>query len=117
MPDWLIPSDLKGRLVIDSYLNSPKKNGGRTPFENKILNVPGTRLSIVNYLKGRGRSKIPDVVGKHLDGKWYAGPAKLLAKTHLADGIVIDKILDDIAPTLHGSKDLAKSFIYAGGMV
>jgi hypothetical protein len=117
IPDGLVSDDLRGKIVIDAYLRGKKKNGGRTILENRILGTPGTSQSVVRYLRGRGRAKMPEIVGKHLDGKWYRGPAKMLAKTHLADGLIVDKVLDDIAPSLHGTKDIAKSFIYAGGMV
>lgn len=117
IPDSLVSDDLRGKIVIDEYLRGKKRNGGRTSLTNRILRTPGTSQSVVRYLRGRGRSKLPEIVGRHFDGKWYGGPAKMLAKTHLTDGLIIDKVLDDIAPSLHGTKDIAKSFIYAGGMV
>lgn len=115
IPDRFAPEDLKGRLLVNAYLNGD--GAGSSYFRDKILSIPGTRGSILKYLSGAGSSKLPELVGKHLGAKWYTGPAKLLSRAPIVKGIVLDKISDKIMPELHGSKEIAKYFNAYGGMV
>lgn len=112
-PDSILP-DLKGRLMVNSYLGG----GASNPYLTRhALNIPGARGSILAYLSGRGSNMIPKLVEKELGDKWYTGPAKLLSRAPIIKNIVLDKISDKIMPELHGSKDIAKSFVAHGGMV
>lgn len=122
----IVPEDLKGKLVIENYLSRPRgKHSGRfwstngrfTPFEEKILNSKGTAHSIYQYLNGRGRSKIPELVGGVLGDEWYTGTAKLLSRTPFGRNFVIDRVMDRVLPRINGSTDVARQYLYAGGMV
>lgn len=126
LPDRLIPSDLKGRIIINAYLANAKerkqsgkkyKSRSRKLLERKILDTPGTSRSIFNYLHGSGNKLVPELVGEELGDHWYTGPAKLLSRAPIINGIVIDKILDRTLPAINGDTSLAKRFLYAGGMV
>lgn len=125
LPDALIPGDLKGKLVINSFLDStPKRKEGLkgkfspTLFQRRILDTAGTNQSIYQYLNSaEGAKRIPEIVERKLGKKWYTGPAKLLSRTPMGRNLVIDKIMDQTLPKVNGDTSLARTFLAAGGMV
>jgi hypothetical protein len=114
-------------MVINSYLSNEetRKRKGLKPgkdftpsyFERQILGTPGTSQSLYRYLNGAGRKYIPKIVENQLGDTWYTGPAKLFAMTPFGRNMVIDKIMDKTLPKINGDNNLAKQFLYAGGMV
>lgn len=115
-------SDLKGRLLIDSYLDKAKYSkggGGSVPstFEKRIVSTPGSAQAVYQYLNGVGRSRVPRLVDAELKDKWYRLPANLLSRTTFGRDYVIDKVMDRMLPKVNGSTDVAKMFLAAGGNV
>lgn len=118
MPDRLMPEDLRGKMVINSFLNSEGRGSRHlSRYEREILRTPGTMASINAYLEGAGKSKIPELVGKGLGDKWYTGIAKQLSKLPIVNGYAKGKIMDRVNPGIAGSESLAQQFIDAGGQV
>jgi hypothetical protein len=125
-PGILTSEETKGKLVMDHYLGRPRdkhtgrfgsSNGRLTPFEEKILSSRGTAQSIYKYLNGEGRRRVPELVEGVLGDTWYTGPAKLLARTPIGRGIVVDKVMDRVLPRINGSTDVARLYLQAGGTV
>ena len=107
---------LKGRLIVNGYLNG--KKGGRGPmsyFTKQVLSTPGSNQSLYQYLTGPGRSRLPEIVGHHLGDHWYTGPAKLLSRLPIARDMVVEKVLENTLPKINGSTELARQFMAAGG--
>lgn len=118
MPDRFMSADTRGKMIVNSFLNSKGNGSGRlSRFEREILKTPGTMASINAYLEGEGKSKIPELVEKGLGDKWYAGIAKQLSRLPIVNGYAKGKVLDRINPGVAGSRSLAQQFIDAGGQV
>ena len=106
---------IKGRAVVNAYLNGKVTGKSRSYFAKEVLGTPGTNQSIYRYLTGAGRDKVPEIVGKHLGDHWYTGPAKFLSRLPIARDMAVDKIMEHTLPKINGSTSLARQFLAAGG--
>jgi len=113
--DSFVP--LRGQLITNGYLSGKpgKRKGPLTRFERHVLSAPGANQSLYKYLTGRGRGKIPDIVGHYLGDHWYTGPAKLVSRLPGVRDMVVEKVLENTLPRIGGSTNLARQFLAVGG--
>lgn len=116
LPDTLeFFTPMKGRALVNGYLNSPSGKKSRSYMVREMLKVPGVNQSIYQYLTGPGKDKLPEIVGRHLGDHWYTGPAKFLSKLPIVKDMVLDKVMENTLPKINGSTNVARQFLAAGG--
>lgn len=119
----MLPSSLQGAALTKSTLihsifhPDQARKASFSPLGKKLLSEPGALRNLIDHLNGPGAKDVPKIVANATKGQLLSKPLQLLSKTQLGRNLVINKILDQTAPKIYGTRDIAKQYLLAGGNV